>query len=75
MLFALAQREIFHNRVTLGRMDTKTLHFLMTVDKVLQDWPSAFSVFMKQFCTLKDVAETYQISIEKLMEEIMDVSE
>lgn len=56
-------------------MDTKTLHFLMTVDKVLQDWPSAFSVFMKQFCTLKDVAETYQISIEKLMEEIMDVSE
>jgi hybrid cluster-associated redox disulfide protein len=67
-------------------MDTNTLTIHLTVDKVLQHWPRAFSVlmknrtkcpgcFMQQFCTLKDVAETYQISVEKLIEEIMDVSE
>lgn len=67
-------------------MDTNTLYIQVTVDKVLQDWPRAFSVFMKhrtkcpgcfmqQFCTLKDVAETYQISVEKLIEEIIEVSE
>jgi hybrid cluster-associated redox disulfide protein len=86
LLFALAQRGIFHNAVSLGQMDTSTLHIQMTVDKVLQNWPRAFSVFMKnktkcpgcfmqQFCTLKDVAETYQIAVEKLMEEIVHVSE
>jgi hybrid cluster-associated redox disulfide protein len=67
-------------------MDAKTLHIQITVDKVLQNWPRAFSVFMKhktkcvgcfmqQFCTLKDVAATYQISAEKLKEEIIHVSE
>lgn len=67
-------------------MDTSTLHIQMTVDKILQNWPPAFSVFMKnktkcpgcfmqQFCTLNDVAETYQIAAEKLMEEIVKVSE
>ena len=30
---------------------------------------------MQQFCTLKDAAETYQISVEKLIEEIIHVSE
>lgn len=58
----------------------------LTLDKVLQSWPRAFSVFMKnktrcpgcymqQFCTLKDVAETYQLSLEKLIEEIKNASE
>jgi hybrid cluster-associated redox disulfide protein len=67
-------------------MDTKSLHILLTVDKVLQNWPPSVSVFMEdktkcvgcfmqRFCTLKDVAETYQISAEKLMEEIIHVSE
>lgn len=86
LLFALAQRGIFHNAVSLGQMDTNPLHIQLTIDKVLQNWPHAFSVFMKhktkcpgcfmqQFCTLKDVAETYQISIEKLIEDIIRVSE
>ncbi len=30
---------------------------------------------MQQFCTLKDVAETYQLSLEKLIEEIKNVSD
>ena len=70
----------------MGQMDTNTLHIQLTVDKVLQNWPRAVSVFMKhktkcpgcfmqQFCTLKDVAETYQLSVEKLIEEIIKVSE
>jgi hypothetical protein len=86
VLFALAQRGIFHNRVSLGQMDTKSLHIHSKVDKVFQNWPGAFSVFMKnktkcpgcfmqQFCTLEDVAKTYQLSVEKLMEEIIHVSE
>ena len=86
MLFALAQRGIFHNQVSLGLMDTQSLHIHLTVDKIFQYWPGAFSVFMKnktkcpgcfmqQFCTLEDVAKTYQLSAEKLMEEIIHVSE
>jgi hybrid cluster-associated redox disulfide protein len=66
-------------------MDTPMIHIHLTVDKVLQQWPHTFSVFMKnktkcagcymqQFCTLKDVAETYQISLEKLISEIEHVS-
>ncbi|HSK87648.1 MAG TPA: hypothetical protein VK880_04795 [Anaerolineales bacterium] len=62
------------------------MHTQLTVDEVLQQWPRAFSVFMRsktkcvgcfmqQFCTLKDVAETYQISLETLIEEIESVSD
>lgn len=58
----------------------------LTVDKVLQRWPQAFSVFMKHktkcvgcfmqpFCTLKEVADTYQLSLEQLIAELKDVSD
>ena len=68
-----------------GVMDTTTIDIHLTVDKILQKWPQTFSVFMKnktkcvgcfmqQFCTLKDVAATYEISLEKLIEEIKTVS-
>jgi hybrid cluster-associated redox disulfide protein len=84
-LFAPAQRQDRVKRVSLGQMDTP-LHTQLTVDNVLQDWPQSFSVFMKnktkcpgcfmqQFCTLNDVAETYGISVERLIEEIVNVSE
>jgi len=60
--------------------------FQVTVDKVLQRWPQAFWVFMKNktkcpgcfmqsFCTLTDVAETYQLSRENLISEIVDASD
>ena len=56
-----------------------------TVNRVLQEWPQAFSVFMKhrtkcvgcfmqQFCTLQEVAETYQLSLEQLIDEIKNLS-
>jgi hypothetical protein len=62
-------------------MDTPMIHIQLTVEEVLQRWPKVFSVFannktkcpgcfMQHFCTLKDVAETYQISSEKLINEI-----
>ncbi len=58
----------------------------LTVEEILQKWPHAFSVFMRnktkcvgcflqRFCTLKDVAEMYQIPIEKMIEEIENVSD
>jgi hybrid cluster-associated redox disulfide protein len=69
-----------------GAMDTTMIDLQLTVDQILQRWPQTFSVlmknktkcvgcFMQQFCTLKDVAATYEISLEKLMEEIKTVSE
>ena len=67
-------------------MDTPGIHIQLTVNEVLQRWPRAFSVFtknktkcpgcfMQQFCTLKDVAETYQIPLEELIAEIENVSD
>ena len=57
----------------------------LTVEEVLKKWPKVFSVFaknktkcpgcfMQQFCTLKDVAETYQIPLQELILEIESVS-
>ncbi len=61
------------------------IHIDLTVEEVLQKWPKAFSVFMRNktkcpgclmqhFCTLKDVAETYQIPPQELILEIESVS-
>jgi hybrid cluster-associated redox disulfide protein len=79
------RKEGFFTIVYIRGMDTPTIHIHMTVDEVLKKWPSAFSVFMRnktkcvgcflqQFCTLRDVAETYQISEEQLIEELKFVS-
>jgi hybrid cluster-associated redox disulfide protein len=57
------------------------IHIRLTVEEVLQNWPSTFSVFltsktkcpgcfMQQFCTLKDVAETHQISLQDLVQQL-----
>src|SRR5688572_21145800 len=70
----------------LWSMDETKIELQLTVDKVLQKWPQAFSVFIKnktkcvgcfmqQFCTLKDVAETYQLSLEKLIEDLENTSD
>ena len=67
-------------------MDDTRIELQLTVDKLLQRWPQAFSVFMKnktkcvgcfmqQFCTLKDVAETYQLSLENLIDELKNMSD
>jgi hybrid cluster-associated redox disulfide protein len=67
-------------------MDTRTIDLQMTVEQVLQEWPQAFYVFMKNktkcpgcfmqaFCTLKNMAETYQLSLEALVDDIKCASE
>ncbi len=67
-------------------MDTPLIDIHLTVEEILQKWPHTFSVFMKnktkcvgcflqRFCTLRDVAEMYQVPIEKLIEEIENVSD
>jgi len=60
------------------------IHLHLTVAEVLKRWPQVFSVFVKNktkcpgcfmqhFCTLKDVAETYQIPPQELILEIENV--
>jgi hybrid cluster-associated redox disulfide protein len=67
-------------------MDARAIDLQLTVEKVLQAWPQAFSIFMKHktkcpgcfmqsFCTLKDVAEIYQLSPEELIDEIKNLSD
>ncbi len=67
-------------------MDTTMIDIHLTVEEILQKRPHAFSVFMRnktkcvgcylqRFCTLKDVAEMYQIPLEKMIEEIENVSD
>jgi hybrid cluster-associated redox disulfide protein len=66
-------------------MDETRIELQLTVDKLLQRWPQAFSVFMKNktkcvgcfmqpFCTLKDVAETYHLSLETLIDDLRNAS-
>ncbi len=53
----------------------------MTVEDVLKTWPSAYRVFLngksecigcflQKFCTLREVAEAYQVPLETLIEEL-----
>jgi hybrid cluster-associated redox disulfide protein len=79
------RKEGFFTIGYLGGMDTATIHIHLKVEEVLEKWPGTFSVFMKNktkcpgcfmqhFCTLKDVAETYQVSPDKLLKEIESVA-
>jgi hybrid cluster-associated redox disulfide protein len=67
-------------------MDAKVIDIRLTMDKVMQKWPQSFSVFMKyktkcvgcfmqQFCTLKDVAATYGLSLETLIEDVLNAAD
>ena len=66
-------------------MDASRNDLHLTVGEVLQKWPQTFSVFMKyktkcvgcfmqHFCALKDVADTYHLSVEELIDELKKVS-
>ena len=79
------RKDKMHQSRYLGDMNARKIDLQLTVDKVLQRWPPAFSVFMKnktkcvgcfmqQFCTLTDVAETYQLSLQQLIDEIENTS-
>lgn len=62
-------------------MDTQILHPQLTVEDILKKWPQAFSVFrlrntdcigclLQRFCTIQDVAETYQVSLQELTRDL-----
>jgi hypothetical protein len=79
MLIAPAQRGNPQGRVFLWQMDANTkLQFQMSVEDVLSYLPNAYSVFMdrktkcigchlQRFCTLQDVANTYQFPVQDLI--------
>lgn len=63
-------------------MDTRiVLQPEMTVENVLKTWPSAYTIFMngkaecigcflQKFCTLREVAGVYEVSLEEFIEEL-----
>ena len=62
-------------------MDTQLLYTQLTVEDILKNWPLAFSVFrrrntdcvgclLQRFCTLKDVAETYEVELQDLTKDL-----
>lgn len=71
-------------------MDTNNFQAQLTVEEVLKKWPQTYVVFRKRntdcigcllqrFCSLRDVAETYQIppldligDLEKCVKEYVD---
>lgn len=62
-------------------MDTQPFQTQQTVEEILKTWPQAVSVFQKhgthcigcllqRFCTLKDVAETYEVEFKTLLHDL-----
>ena len=62
-------------------MNAQLFHAQLIVEDVLKKWPETFSVFQKRhtncigcmlqrFCTLQDVAENYEITVEDLTKEL-----
>ena len=62
-------------------MDTQVFQAKHTVEDILKKWPQAIWVFRKhgtdcvgcliqRFCTLKDVAETYEVELKNLLQDL-----
>jgi hypothetical protein len=62
-------------------MDTQIPYAQLTVEDFLKKWPLTFSIFrnwntncigclLQRFCTLHDVAETYNVSLQELADEL-----
>jgi len=62
-------------------METQLLSAQLTVEDILKKWPLAFSIFrnrntdcigclLQRFCTLKDVAETYEVELQDLTKDL-----
>ena len=60
-------------------METQLLSAQFTVEDILTKWPLAFSIFrntdcvgclLQRFCTLKDVAETYEVELQDLTKDL-----
>ena len=62
-------------------MDTEALHTQQTVEDILKKWPQTMRIFrnhgtdcvgclLQRFCTLKDVAETYEVELDELIRDL-----
>ena len=62
-------------------MDTPIFHAQLIVEDVLKRWPQTLSVFrsrntdcvgcmLQRFCTLEDVAETYELSLSEFINDL-----
>ena len=62
-------------------METQLLSAQFTVEDILKKWPLAFSIFrnrntdcvgclLQRFCTLKDVAESYEVELQGLTKDL-----
>jgi hybrid cluster-associated redox disulfide protein len=62
-------------------MNTEILHPQLTIADVLKKWPQTYSVFrnrnmgcigclLQRFCSIQDVAETYEVDLPDLIEEL-----
>lgn len=65
----------------LKGMNTEILHTQLTVEDVLKNWPQTYSVFkshntdcigclLQRFCSIQEVAESYQISLPGLIKDL-----
>lgn len=65
----------------MGQMDTQVFQEQDSVEDILKRWPRAMRAFRKhrtncigcllqRFCTLKDVAETYEIELQDLLQDL-----
>lgn len=62
-------------------MNTQIFHAKLIVEDILKKWPETFSVFrvrntncigclLQRFCTLQDVAKTYEIDLQDLTDDL-----
>jgi hypothetical protein len=62
-------------------MDTEILHTQLTVEDILKKWPQTYLVFkdrntdcigcvLQRFCSIQDVAETYQVALPDLLQDL-----
>lgn len=62
-------------------MNTQILPAQLTVEDILKKWPQAYAIFntrntacvgcmLQRFCTLQDVAETYNINLPDLLADL-----
>ncbi len=81
MCYLRLRKEKFFTTVYLRGMDAQIFHARSMVEDVLRKWPQTFSVFrrhntdcigclLQRFCSLQDVAETYEIELQDLTKDL-----
>lgn len=78
VLICASAKRNFSQTGIFGAMDTHNLLTQLTVEAVLNKWPKTFTVFrnrntdcigclLQKFCSIQDVAETYEVPTQDLI--------